>query len=99
MAVSSIFSVSIVEEILENDMVSIEIIDTPEAIYDRIVIEGEDSLEYKEKHKKQYMKIIKWDQVASYEEFRNIPKVSINNQSIDEAVNTVYEYLKNNILN
>ena len=68
-------------------------------IYDRLILEGEDALEYKEKHKEHYMREIKWDQVASYAEFRNIPKVDISNQNIKEATQTVYDYLKkNNIL-
>lgn len=75
---------------------SIEIIDTPEAIYDRLIIEGEDALEYKEKHKEHYMREIKWDQVASYNEFKNISKVDISNQNIKEATQTVYDYLKKN---
>lgn len=96
MAVSPIFSVSVVEELLDTDTISIEIIDTPEAIYDRLILEGDDALEYKEKHKEYYMREIKWDQVASYNEFKNIPKVHIDNQTISEAVETVYSYLKNN---
>lgn len=96
MAVSPIFSKIIVEELLMTNTESIEIIDTPEAIYDRLIIEGEDALEYKEKHKEHYMREIKWDQVASYNEFKNISKVDISNQNIKEAVQTVYDYLKKN---
>ena len=99
MAVSPIFSKIIVEELLMTNTESIEIIDTPEAIYDRLIIEGEDALEYKEKHKEHYMREIKWDQVASYNQFKNISKVDISNQNIKEATQTVYDYLKkNNIL-
>ena len=72
MAVSPIFSNSIVEELLMTNTKSIEIIDTPEAIYDRLILEGEDALEYKTKHKKHYMRTIKWDQLSSYNEFKNI---------------------------
>ena len=96
MAVSPIFSKIIVEELLMTNTESIEIIDTPEAIYDRLIIEGEDALEYKEKHKEHYMREIKWDQVASYNEFKNISKVDISNQNIKEATQTVYDYLKKN---
>ena len=98
MAVSPIFSKIIVEELLMTNTQSIEIIDTPEAIYDRLIIEGEDALEYKEKHKEYYMREIKWDQVASYNEFKNISKVDISNQNIKEATQTVYDYLKKNNL-
>ena len=99
MAVSPIFSKNIVEELLMTNTKSIEIIDTPEAIYDRLILEGEDALEYKEKHKEHYMREIKWNQFASYDEFSNIPKVDISNQNIKEATQTVYDYLKkNNIL-
>jgi hypothetical protein len=94
-AVSPIFSLSVVEELLDTNTTSIEIMDTPETIYDRLVLDGEDSLEYKEKHKQHYMNKIKWDQEASFNEFKNISKVHIDNQNIDEAVQTVYEYLKN----
>ena len=96
MAVSPIFTRDIVEELLMTNTQSIEIIDTPEAIYDRLIIEGEDALEYKEKHKDHYMREIKWDQLASYNEFKEISKVDISNQNISEAIQTVYDYLKKN---
>ena len=96
MAVSPIFSSSVVEELLDTDTISIEIIDTPEAIYDRLILEGDDVLEYKESHKEHYMQEIKWDQVASFNEFKDIPKVHVDNQTINEAVETVFNYLKEN---
>jgi shikimate kinase len=96
MAVSPIFSSSVVEELLDTDTISIEIIDTPEAIYDRLILDGDDALEYKERHKEHYMQEIKWDQVASFNEFKDIPKVHVDNQSISEAVETVYNYLNEN---
>ena len=96
MAVSPIFSSSVVEELLDTDTISIEIIDTPEAIYDRLILDGDDALEYKERHKEHYMQEIKWDQVASFNEFKDIPKVHVDNQSISEAVETVFNYLKEN---
>jgi shikimate kinase len=96
MAVSPIFSSSVVEELLDTDTISIEIIDTPEAIYDRLILEGDDALEYKERHKEHYMQEIKWDQVASFNQFKDIPKVHVDNQSINEAVETVFNYLKEN---
>lgn len=96
MAVSPIFSSSVVEELLDTDTISIEIIDTPEAIYDRLILEDYDALEYKEKHKDHYMQEIKWDQVVSFNEFKNIPKVHIDNQTINEAVETIFNYLKEN---
>ena len=96
MAVSPIFSAPVVEELLDTDTTSIEIIDTPEAIYDRLILEGDDALEYKGRHKEHYINEIKWDQTASFNQFKNIPKVHIDNQNINEAVETVYNYLKNN---
>lgn len=96
MAVSPIFSTSVVENILSTNTTSIEIIDTPEAIYDRLILDGNDALEYKEKHKKHYMREIKWDQTASYDLFANIPKVNINNHNIKDSVNIVYKYLNDN---
>lgn len=96
MAVSPIFSESIVNNILKYDIKSIEIIDTPQAIYNRLIIDGEDAFEYKERHKNHYMREIIFDQFASYQEFKDIPKVSITNQNIEESVNTVYNYLINN---
>ena len=96
MAVSPIYSASVVEELLDTDTISIEIIDTPEAIYDRLILEGDDALDYKERHKEHYMQEIKWDQVASFNEFKDIPKVHIDNQTINEAIETVFNYLKNN---
>ena len=96
MAVSPIFSSSVVDELLDTDTISIEIIDTPEAIYDRLIFEGDDALEYKERHKEHYMQEIKWDQVASFNELKDIPKVYIDNQTINEAVETIFNYLKEN---
>ena len=96
MAVSPIFSSSVVEELLDTDTISIEIIDTPEAIYDRLILEGDNALEYKERHKEHYMQEIKWDQVASFNEFKDIPKLHVDNQSISEAVETVFNYLIEN---
>ena len=60
MAVSPIFSKTVVEELLMTNTESIEIIDIPEVIYDRLIIEGEDALEYKE----YYIREIKWDQLV-----------------------------------
>lgn len=96
MAVSPIFSMSVIENILSTNIMSIEIIDTPEAIYDRLILDGEDALEYKEKHKEHYMRVIKFDQTASYDLFANIPKVNINNHNIKDSVDIVYKYLNDN---
>ena len=96
MAVSPIFSAPVVEELLDTDTTSIEIIDTPEAIYDRLILEGDDALEYKGRHKEHYINEIKWDQTASFNQFKNIPKVHIDNQNINESVETIFNYLKNN---
>lgn len=96
MAVSPIFSKSVVESILMTNTKSIEIIDTPEAIYDRLILDGDDALEYKERHKEHYMREIKWDQTASYDLFKSIPKVDISNQKIEETLEAVYNYLKEN---
>lgn len=51
MAVSPIFSAPVIENILFTNTISIEIIDTPEAIYDRLIFEGVDASDYKEKNK------------------------------------------------
>lgn len=95
-AVSPIYSTSVIEELLDTNTTSIEIIDTTEAIYDRLILEGDDYLEYKEKHKKHYMNEIKCDQCTSYNELKNISKVDISNQNIKEATQTIYDYLKKN---
>lgn len=94
MAVSPIYSEDVIDSILMTNTTSIEIIATPEAIYDRLVLDGDDALEYKEKHKEHYMKEIMWDQTASDGLFSAIPKVDIINQNIETAVETVYKYLK-----
>lgn len=96
MVVSPIFSASVIENVLFTDTKSIEIIDTPEAIYDRLVLDGDDALEYKEKHKEYYMQEIKWDQIASYDLFKDIPKVNIDNHNIKDSVDIVYKYLNDN---
>jgi len=96
MVVSPIFSASVIANLLLTDTKSIEIIDTPEAIYDRLILDGEDALEYKEKHKAHYMRKIKWDQTASYDLFANITKVNINNHNIKDSIDIVYKYLNDN---
>lgn len=96
MVVSPIFSTSVVENLLHTDTKSVEIIDTPEAIYDRLIFDGNDALEYKEKHKKYYMQEIKWDQTASYNLLANIPKVNIDNHNIKDSVDICYKYLNDN---
>lgn len=96
MAVSPIFSASVIENILLTNTTSIEIIDTPEAIYDRLILEGDDALEYKERHKEHYLREIKWDQTASYDLFSDITKVNINNHNIKDSVDVVYKYLNDN---
>ena len=96
MAVSPIFSASVIENLLLTNTKSIEIIDTPEAIFDRLILEGDDALEYKEKHKEHYMRVIKWDQTASYDLFKDIPKVNMNNHNINDSLNIIYKYLKDN---
>ena len=96
MAVSPIFSASVIENVLFTDTMSIEIIDTPEAIYDRLILKGDDALEYKEKYKEHYMQEIKWDQTASYDLFKDIPKVNINNHNIKDSVDIVYKDLNDN---
>ena len=96
MAVSPIFSAPVIENILFTNTISIEIIDTPEAIYDRLIFEGVDASDYKEKNKEHYMREIRWDQTASYNLFKNIPKVNINNHGINESVDIVYKYLNDN---
>ena len=95
-AVSPIYSSSVVEELLDTDTISIEIVDTTEAIYDRLILDGDDALEYKEKHKEHYIQEIKLDQAASFNQLKKIPKVHIDNQSISASVETVFNYLKNN---
>ena len=100
MAVSPIYSKEFINNILETDTFSIEIIDTAEAIYDRLIIDGDDALEYKEKYKSHYIREIKYDQTSSDDLFKDIAKVHINNQNIEAATDTVYKYLENNkILN
>lgn len=94
MVVSPIYSASNVESILDIDTVSIELIDMVEAIYDKIIFDGKEDLEYKEKHKEYYMNQIKCDQAVSYQQFKSIPKVDISNLNVEESVETIYNYLK-----
>ncbi|MEG1288212.1 MAG: shikimate kinase [Bacilli bacterium] len=96
MAVSPIYSPLIIEDILDTNTSSIEIIDTTDAIYDRLVLDGE----YKEKHKNHYIREIRHDQTSSYGLLKDINKVDINNQNIENAIEIVYKYLeKNNLIN
>lgn len=94
MSVSPIFSNDIVEDILKENVSSIEITDTSEAIFDRLILDGEDAVQYKNKYKEHYMSEIKYDQLAITKEFKNIPKVFINGKGIEDSVEYVFKYLK-----
>lgn len=60
MDVSPIYSEDVIDSILMTNTTLTEIIVTLEAIYDRLGLDGDDALEYKEKHKEYYMRQIMW---------------------------------------
>ena len=99
MNITLIYIKSIVDEILKTDTISVELIDSVESIYDRIVFYDEndvlmpDSKEYRDKHKSHYIKEIKKDQITSYNEYINIPKFDINNRKFEDIIDELNEFI------
>lgn len=99
MNITLIYIKSIVDEIIKTDTISVELIDSVESIYDRIVFYDEndvlmpDSKEYRDKHKNHYIKQIKNDQITSYNEYINIPKFDINNRKFEDIIDELNEFI------
>lgn len=100
MVVTLIYDENIVKQItgLKNTL-SIELIDSVEAIYDRIVFYDEndilipDSKEYRDKNRSHYINEIKNDQTTSYLEYRNIPKFDINNRNLEDVIDDLLVFI------
>lgn len=99
MAVSPIFSCAIVDEILRSPSKSIELIDTPENIFKRMILDGDEDEAfknaYKEKYKNHYINEIKLDLTASYAEFKNIFKIDIRNLDVTKSADKIIDIIKN----
>ncbi len=103
LTITEIYYKRLVDKILKTDTVSVELIDSVESIYERILFYDDndelepDSIEYRDKHRDYYLKDIKQSKLISNKEYKNIPKFDINNRKlgyiIDELADYIFEYL------
>ena len=99
MIITLIYIEKIVNNIINTDTISIELIDNLESIYDRIVFYDEndklmpDSKKYRDKHKAHYIKEIKNDMKTSNLEYRNIPKFNINSRKFEDVIDELKDFL------
>lgn len=94
MAAPSIYFKTAVDEILKEDIIPIELIDSVENIFDRFVLSDKNEQEYKMAHKEQYLYNIYYDTTASTEEWQDIPKFDIAGLGIIKATDKLEKYLK-----
>lgn len=99
MTISLIWIEKIVKKIINTNTISVNLIDNVESIYDRILFYDEndkvmpDSKEYRDKHKKYYMKQIKNDLSSSYLEYKDIPKFDIAGRKLEEIIDELSEFI------
>ena len=100
MVVSLICDENIVDNITSTDTISVELIDSVESVYDRILFYDEndevypDSKEYRDAHKAHYMSEVKNDMEVSYIEYRNIPKFNINNRKFESVISELEVFVQ-----
>ena len=101
MVISLIYIESIVRDITDNtDTLSVELIDSAEAIYNRITFYDEndkllpDSKEYRDEHRDYYMEEVRNDQTTSYLEYAHIPKFDINNRKLEDVIDDLKEFIE-----
>ena len=99
MSMSIMYYKRIVDRIIKSDCISIEIVDNLENIYDRILFYDEndevipDSKEYRDAHRKHYLKEIESDMKISFKEYKNIPKFKLNGQKFEEVIDELVDYI------
>lgn len=98
MAVSPIFYAEIVKPLLAaDDVIAIELRDTTEHIFERLVFSDENDVvyqddAYKEQHKEYYLRDIREDMSSLEEVFRDIEnKYFIDNQPVEQVAEDLYE--------
>lgn len=99
LTITLIYIEEIVNNIINNDAISVELIDNLESIYERIVFYDEndkpmlDSKKYRDEHKAHYIKELKNDMKTSYLEYRNIPKFNINSRKFEDVIDELKDFL------
>ena len=99
MSMSIMYYKRIVDRIIKSDCISVEIVDNLENIYDRILFYDEndevipDSKEYRDAHRKHYLKEIESDMKISFKEYKNIPKFKLNGQKFEEVIDELVDYI------
>ena len=99
MIITLICDEEIVNHIINTDTISVELIDSFESIYDRIMFYDEndepmpDSKEYRDKHKAHYTRQVKNDMTTSNLEYRNIPKFNINNRKFEDVIDELKDFV------
>ena len=99
MIITLIYNEKIVNNIINTDTISVELIDNLKSIYDRIVFYDEndnlmpDSKEYRDEHKAYYIKELKNDMITSNLEYRNIPKFNINSRKFEDVIEELKSFL------
>lgn len=99
MTITLIYNEEIVNNIINTDTISVELIDNFESIYERIVFYDEndcpmlDSKQYRDEHKAYYIKELKNDMTTSNLEYRNIPKLNINSRKFEDVIDELKDFL------
>ena len=99
MTITLIYIEEIIKNITNTNTISVELIDSIESIYDRIMFYDEndkpmpDSKEYRDAHKTYYMNEIKNDQRISYQEYKDIPKFDINNRNLEDIIDALKDFI------
>ena len=99
MIITLICNEEIVNNIINTDTISIEIIDNFESIYERIMFYDEndqpmlDSKEYRDEHKAYYTKELKNDMKTSNLEYRKIPKFNINGRKFEDVIDELKDFV------
>ena len=99
MTITLICDSKIVNNIIKTDTISVELIDSLESIYDRILFYDEndelipDSKEYRDSHEEYYKHVVKNDMTTSDLEYKKIPKFDINNRKLEDIIDELYDYI------
>ena len=99
MTITLICDSKIVNNIIKTDTISVELIDSLESIYDRILFYDEndelipDSKEYRDSHEEYYKHVVKNDMTTSYSEYKKIPKFDINNRKLEDIIDELSDYI------
>lgn len=99
MVITLICNKKIVDNIINTNSISVELIDSLESIYDRILFYDEndelmpDSKEYRDAHQEYYRYTLENDMTTSYIEYKNIPKFNINNRKLEDVIDDLVKFI------